>query len=271
MCARATSLSQRSGIESTDGGSSDAGRGASGGRLKISRGVSVEILYRDFDQKIPPRLDCGTLFLGSHLGLILETYKEAVRLFSEIRNPAELLERLEGSAEIQKVYESGMANGKVWLRMRDSVFRKPGPVRDLEFSLRILAGKRVLFHPVPLERFGALGNLFPLLLGRYAEHEIKSRLSARLGCDDADWATEIFTFLKSERCLQSASSRDETQSPSSVRPKVTLVSHSSLLLQSERSAVLVDPVVSKAMGGPCRAFDLLRERFGPICCSHSHW
>src|SRR5216684_221624 len=156
MCAMATSLSERSGIGSTDSLSSDDRRGALGGRLKISRAVSVEILYRDFDQKIPPRVDCGTLFLGSHLGLILETYKEAVRLFSEIRNPAELLERLEGSAEIQKVYESGMANGKVCLRMRDSVFRKPGPVRDLEFSLRILAGKRILFHPVPRERFGAI-------------------------------------------------------------------------------------------------------------------
>jgi L-ascorbate metabolism protein UlaG (beta-lactamase superfamily) len=267
----ATSLSQRSGIGSTDSRSSDDRRGALGGRLKISRAVSVEILYRDFDQKIPPRVDCGTLFLGSHLGLILETYKEAVRLFSEIRDPAELLERLDGSAEIQKVYESGMAHGKVCLRMRDSVFRKPGPVDDLVFSLRILAGKRILFHPVPLERFGALGNLFPLLLGRYAEHEIKARLRARLACDDAEWATEIFAFLKSEGCLEPASSRDETQSPSSVRPKVTLVSHSSLLLQSERSAVLVDPVVWKAMGGPWRAFDLLRERFGAICCSHSHW
>jgi hypothetical protein len=141
------------------------------------------------------------LFLGSHLGRILETYSEAVRLFPETRDPAELLKRLEGSAEIQKVYESGMANGKVCLRMRDSVFRKPGPVHDLEFSLRILAGKRILFHPVPLERFGALGNLFPLLLGRYTEHEIKARLSARLACDDAEWATGIFAFLKSEGCL----------------------------------------------------------------------
>src|SRR5260370_25160977 len=104
MCAMATSLSQRSGIGSTDNRSSDDRRGALGGRLKISRTVSVEILYRDFDQKIPPRVDCGTLFLGSHLGLILETYKEAVRLFSEIRDPAELLERLAGAVGFRKVY-----------------------------------------------------------------------------------------------------------------------------------------------------------------------
>src|SRR5260370_38784386 len=94
MCAMATSLSQRSGIESADSQSSDDRRGALGGRFKISRAVSVEILYRDFDQKIPPRVDCGTLFLGSNLGLILETYKESVRLFSEIRDPAELPNRL---------------------------------------------------------------------------------------------------------------------------------------------------------------------------------
>src|SRR5260370_21361738 len=135
MCAMATSLSQRSGIESTDSRSSDDRRGALGGRLKISRAVSVEILYRDFDQKIPPRLDCGTLFLGSHLGLILETYKEAVRLFSEIRNPAELLERLEGAAGIQNVYESGMANRNVCLRVRDSLVPQPGAGRHLATSL----------------------------------------------------------------------------------------------------------------------------------------
>src|SRR5258708_35659188 len=102
--------------------------------------------------------------------------------------------------------------------MRDSVFRKPGPVRDLEFSLRILAGKRILFLPVPLERVGALGNLFPLLLGRYAEHEIKARLSARLACDDDEWATEIFSILKSEGCLEPARCRHETQSASRHRP-----------------------------------------------------
>jgi hypothetical protein len=81
---------------STDSRSSDDRRGALGGRLKISPAVSVEILYRDLDQKIPPRVDCGVLFLGSHLGRILETYSEAVRLFSETRDPAELLKRLEG-------------------------------------------------------------------------------------------------------------------------------------------------------------------------------
>src|SRR5258708_40276224 len=99
MCAMATSLSQRSALGSTDSRSSDDRPGALGGRLKISRAVSVEILYRDFDQKIPPRVDCGTLFLGSHLRLIMETYKEAVRLFSELRDPAKLLERLEGRSE----------------------------------------------------------------------------------------------------------------------------------------------------------------------------
>src|SRR5713226_7665113 len=119
MCAMATSLSQRSGIGSPDSRSSDDRRGALGGRLKVARAVSVEILYRDFDQKIPPRVDCGVLFLGSHLDRMLEAHKEAVRLFSGIRDPAELLKRLEGSAEIQNVYESWMANGKVCLRMRD--------------------------------------------------------------------------------------------------------------------------------------------------------
>ncbi len=59
----ATSLSQRSGIGSTDSRSSDDRRGVLGGRLKISSAVSVEILYRDLDQKIPPRVDWAIITL----------------------------------------------------------------------------------------------------------------------------------------------------------------------------------------------------------------
>ena len=162
----ATSLSSRSGIRPTDPRCSDKAPAAFGGRLSISPAVSVEFLYRDFELKIPPRVDCIMMFAGPHLEQILTAYKEAVRLFSETRDPAELLKRLQASADVQKVYESRVTDGKVSIVMRDAMFREPGQLERLEFKLRILAGKkRTLFYPVPLARFGALGDLFPLLLG----------------------------------------------------------------------------------------------------------
>ena len=61
--------------------------------MRISPAVSVEFLYRDLQLKVPPRVDCTVLFAGPHLEQILTAYAEAVRLFSEIHEPAKLLER----------------------------------------------------------------------------------------------------------------------------------------------------------------------------------
>ena len=133
--------------------------------MRISPAVSVEFLYRDLQLKVPPRVDCIVLFAGPHLEQILTAYAEAVRLFSEIREPAKLLERVQASASIQKIYESRLTDDKVCIEMREAMFRKRGPVEDLNFSLRILAGKRTLFYPVPFARFAALGNLFPAAAG----------------------------------------------------------------------------------------------------------
>jgi hypothetical protein len=147
----ATSFSSRSGVRPIDLRSSDTTPAAlGGGRLRISPAISVEFLYRDFDQKIPPRVDCMLMFAGPHLEQILTAYKEAVRLFSEICGPAELLKRLQASAEVQKIYESAVTDGKVSIVMRASVFREPGPLERVEFKLRILVGReRTLLYPVP--------------------------------------------------------------------------------------------------------------------------
>jgi L-ascorbate metabolism protein UlaG (beta-lactamase superfamily) len=241
-------------------------------RVGIARSVSVELHYQGFDTKTPPPVDCTVLFLGTHLDQILEAFKEATSPFAEFRDPAQLHQRLEASANIGRVYESRIEDGKVCLEMRDSVFREHGPLDPLEFRLRILVGKRRLFYPMPLERLGAVGNLFPLLLGRQSESEIDARLNARSAPGDAQWACGLLAFLKSENCLQRFVRSGERPFSSKTRPSVRLVNHSSLLPQSERGAVLVDPVVWKAMGGPAEAiFDILRERLVAVCCSHSHW
>jgi L-ascorbate metabolism protein UlaG (beta-lactamase superfamily) len=267
----ATSLSSQPGVRPNDPRCFDETPAAPGRRLRISPAVSVEFLYRDFELKISPIVDCMLMFAGSHLAQIFKAYKEAVRLFSEISDPAELLERLQASADVQKIYESRVTDGKVSITMRDSVFREPGPLERVEFKLRILAGRRTLFYPVPLARFCALGNLFPLLLGHHDASGIEVRLRARLTRADAEWSLELLAFLKSEGCLAPTRPYDEPPPSWTARPGVTLLSHSSLLVQSERSAVLVDPVVWRAMGNAQRTFDILRTPLGAICCSHSHW
>ena len=267
----ATLFSSLSGIRSPDTRRPDESPTTSSGRLRISPAVSVEFLYRDPQLKVPPRVDCTVLFAGPHLEQILTAYAEAVRLFSEIREPTKLLERVQASVSIRNIYESRIIDGKVCIEMREAVFRKRGPVEDLDFSLRILTGKRILFYPVPFARFAALGNLFPLLLGHHDESGIKARLNSRLSPGDADWAAALLAFLKSEGCLQPAPDSEEPLPSWIARPGVTLLSHSSLLVQSARSAVLIDPMIWQAMGNAQRTFDVLRTTPGAICCSHSHW
>jgi len=89
--------------------------------------------------------------------------------------------------------------------------------------------------------------------------------------DDAEWSLQLLAFLKSEGCLAPVQLSDEMPPSWAARPDVTLLSHSSLLVRSERSAVLLDPVVWQAMGIAQRTFDILRTPLGAICCSHSHW
>ena len=246
-------------------------RNPAGLRLKISPQVSVELLYRDYEIKVPPRVDCTVMFAGAHLAEILVAYEEAVRLFSKTQDSAELLKHLNASQTVQKIYESKLVRGRAAIEMRERIFHEPGPVEQLEFRLRVLVGKRRLFYPVPLERFAALGALCPLLLGRHDEAAIERDLTARLSGDDVGWACELLAFLKRESCLAVASRADADAPSWAPRPGVTLLSHSSLLAQSQRSAVLIDPVVWRVMGNSERTFDILRTPLGAICCSHSHW
>ncbi len=243
----------------------------SAGALKISPKASVELLYRDYHLKLPPRVDCTVMFAGTHLAQTLNAYDEAVRLFSSIREPAELLGRLKASSAVQAVYESKLVDGRAAIEMRDRIFRRPGPLEQVEFKLRILLGERRLFYPVPLGRFAALGALCPLLLGRHDEAGIERCLETRLRGDDVAWALELLAFLKAENCVAAASGADAAAPSWAARPGITLLSHSSLLVQSGRSAVLIDPVVWRVMGNAQRTFDILRTPLGAICCSHSHW
>jgi hypothetical protein len=81
----ATLLSSQAGSRPSAAFRSEQCSGAPGVRVRISPAVSVEFLYRDLDQNIPPRVDCRLMFAGSHLEQTQAVYREAVRLFSEFR------------------------------------------------------------------------------------------------------------------------------------------------------------------------------------------
>ncbi len=237
-----------------------------GSRVRISPAASVELVCREGDAEV----DCRLLFLGSNLARVRRAYEEAVRLFSEVKESGRLLSRLRTSAEIERLYESIETDGNVSLVMRDSVFRAQGPVDGLELRLRIAGARRIATHPVPLRFLPALGTLMPLLVGRHSEDEIKATLAGKLAPDHREWACDLLAVLKANRFLEMGRFADQPRWPG-VPPQVTFLGHTSVLMQSRRSAVLTDPILMRPLGSPKRAFDVFRLRLGAICCTHSHW
>jgi L-ascorbate metabolism protein UlaG (beta-lactamase superfamily) len=131
--------------------------------------------------------------------------------------------------------------------------------------------KKVLFHPLPLDRLKALGNLLPLLYGDFTEAQIQLMVRKRLSQDEADWSIALLELFKHNHLVEQASSDSNFFEKMTVYPRVTFMGHSSLLMQSGQSAVLVDPVLRPDFRLSRHAFDVLRIQLGAICCSHSHW
>ncbi len=219
----------------------------------------------------PGELDCRLLFLGSNYGLVRRAFDEAAGHLEREGDPAELQRRLCSSTTIRECYEISNGNRRVSLRLRDSIFREQGPAGELEFAIRTSVGGRCITHSVPRERFAALGTLAPLLLDDRSERDLRDLVTERLTADEAAWAHELLDWFKSNGCLLSPRSDKRAQPAAETVPNVMLVSHSSLLFKSRRSAVLTDPIISRRLGSPPAAFDVLSAPLGAVCCSHSHW
>jgi L-ascorbate metabolism protein UlaG (beta-lactamase superfamily) len=241
-----------------------------GKNLKISRRVRLDIVCERLYGRYVGELDCRLLFLGDHYRQLLRAYEEIVYRFSTLKAAA-LVEGLTSSAEIQQFYEVRQDQGTVSVLLRDSVFRAPGPVDQLHIELKISDGKRVLFYPLPLGRMPALGQLLPLLGGDHTEAEMALALEAALSSDDARWAGELIAGLKQNGFLERGPAGPNHFLRSASRPRLTFMGHTSLLLQSERSAVLIDPVLRANLGLPRAAFDVTRLKLGAVCCTHGHW
>src|SRR5258708_10158198 len=139
--------------------------------IRISSNATVELVYRDkFCRDWDETVDCRLLFIGIHLGQLRSAYRHAVELFQQFPDSPKLLrDRLVACEDIQALYEIRETDGKGSILMRATVFSQSGPTDEIEFSLRITVAGLKLFFEVPLNRFAALGNLMPLLLGNHSE------------------------------------------------------------------------------------------------------
>lgn len=211
------------------------------------------------------------LFMGERIRQVMRAYEEAVHHFSRFSDPQKRLVSLRSSAEVQQFYEIRDPDGDVSLVLRDSFFREQGPLDDLDIQLKISDTRSTMTERLPVNRLRPLGHLLCALRGDHQEREILSTLEERLGRDDADWAVTLFDRLKSSGFLENRSPASNYFLRPSSRPRVTLLAHSSLLLQTDKSTILVDPTIRFGHGLPRRAFDVVRLRLDALCCSHSHW
>jgi L-ascorbate metabolism protein UlaG (beta-lactamase superfamily) len=155
--------------------------------------------------------------------------------------------------------------------MRDSVFRQAGHLSDEKFQLTVTRGAARLSRQMPRSRFRALGVLRPLLEGDHSEEEIHSRLGTTLSLEEADWAGSLIRDLSAGEFLEPAVPARNLFLRQGSGPRVTFMGHTSLLFESGRSAVLLDPLLLPGSAHAALAGDVTRLKLSAICCSHHHW
>jgi len=237
--------------------------------VRLLPGVDAEPVYRG--QTLGSTVDCRLLLLGDRYRQLLRAYPEAVYRMSRPGDLKAIAAGVLESAEIQQYYDVSLANGYVGLTLRDGIFRKQYPLHSDDFALRITAGSRAMTMPLPLERFRALGMLLPLLAGDKGDSEIAAGLEETLDPDEQEWSRDLLAKLDAQRFLQRGLMRPNSFLLSPVRPRVTFVGHTSILLQTDGATVLTDPLLRNLLRSPGRAFDVTRLDLTAICCTHSHW
>ncbi len=227
--------------------------------------IRLEPLYRDL------MLDCRLFFLGDRYRQLLRAYPEIIYRLSRSKDlrstAAEVLE----SAEIRQYYDVSVAEDRVQLTLHDTIFREQYPLSSGDFVLRITAGSRTATVPLPLERFRALGTLLPFLAGNNDNAEILARLEELLASDEVQWSRDLYAKLDAQRFLERRQIRPNSFLLSPMRPRVTFMGHTSILLQTAGAAILTDPLLRTELGTPLRAFDVTRLGLTAICCTHGHW
>lgn len=239
--------------------------------FSIAQDTDIELTYGQTGEDYLGEVDCRLLFLGSNHRQLLHTHRLIADSFANA-SAGDLLERLNSSTAVRQLYEVGQEQGRVCVRMRDAIFYQPGTTDGLELWLKISRGQSVWTAPLPLACLPALGTLLPLLLAGHPRRELEAGLRSKLSEEETAWALEVTEALGRNGLLRSGAVRRNYFSRSRTRPRVTFVGHTSLLLQSQRSALLIDPLLLPQSYGQAReSFDLTALRLGAICLTHSHW
>ena len=233
--------------------------------LRLAPGVDLAPLYEGLT------VDCRLLFLGDRYRQFVRAYEEAVHRLSRRREPEALKRSIEDSREIQQYWDVGMRERHVTLKMRDEMFREPASLDDFECVLVISRQDQHADFPLPLSRFGALGRLLPLLAGRHSAAAVEAGLQAALTGEDLVWARALLTLLRDNGFAVEVAAAPNYFTASTARPRSSFVGHTSILLQSRRTAVLCDPLIRVELGAPPRVFDVMAMDLGAICLTHSHW
>ena len=235
--------------------------------IRLRDDVRLGIVYK----ALMGIVDCRLLFLGDHQRQLIRLFEEISYRLHRTKDVNRLYESLRASAEIQQFYKLNRSNGLVSLTLRDEIFNQAGPMEDVEIEVRLAVNGHTLTHPLPLDRLRALGNVVPLLRGRFTDETIRLRLKERLEKDEFDWAITFLQILQENSFLTDRPRLKVHNFDRKKKPSVTFLGHSTLLFQSRRSSILVDPFLRPERGAPTPVADIVDANPGAICCSHSHW
>jgi hypothetical protein len=233
----------------------------SDGAVRLKRRVRVEPQYAGTD------VDCRLLFMGDRYRQLLRAYPEAIVRLTRRRDADAIARDLRASAEILQFYDVVERNGTVGLRMRDEIFSSPAPIDELDFNLLVWDESNRKRYALPLERFHALGRLLPLLGGDLSSAEVNRRLAVDLSGAALEWSRAMLTHLSADGFLEQLSGPAPNRFQGSpVRPRVTFVAHTSVLLQSRETAVVLDPLLRTGLTVHEHGRDVARLDLGAICC-----
>jgi L-ascorbate metabolism protein UlaG (beta-lactamase superfamily) len=234
--------------------------------LRLRPDVRIEPRYAGYD------VDCRLLFMGDRYRQLLRAYPEVIRRLTRRSSLPLVAQDLRDSPEILHYYQVCEHNDRVGVVMRDEFFRNPAPLDDVRFELLVWDPAHHRRYPLPLERFRALGRLLPLLGGDRTGAHVADQLRAELSGPALAWAEELLASLSSDGFVeQVAAAAPNAFLQSVARPRVSLVAHTSLMLQSARATVILDPLLRTGNSVHQRIRDIMRLKLDAICLSHSHW
>jgi L-ascorbate metabolism protein UlaG (beta-lactamase superfamily) len=234
--------------------------------LRLGRRVTIEPRCNE------EHVDCRLLFIGDRNRQLTRTYAEAIHRLTSRRTPDAAARFLKDSAEILQYYDVRLEGDRVSLELRESMFRDAASLDDLTFEIRVSHATGTKEYPLPIAEFHALGQLLPLLAGDRTEREVAERLRAALAGSALAWAESFIAQLRTDGFVErvpAPASNPFLADPT--RPRVTFVGHTSLLVQSQTTSVIFDPLLRHGQGMYHAGRDVTRLPLGAICCSHSHW